>query len=373
MTEEIFRYSPAAVSPPGATLSELIEERGIAQAELARRMGRPVNAVNEMVLGTKEITEDTALELERVLGVPAHFWLAREARYREFLARQRDAERAEGRVAWLDSLPLKQLQAIGVLPAGRLTAAFKASLVDSALRFFGVASPEGWHEQYGRVHAAFRRANPTRQTDNAAITAWLRLGEVAAATASANEGLAPFNAAAFQASIPAMRALTTQPAAAIGPGLAALCAQAGVTLLFVPPLPGTHVSGVARWLGDRPLIQLSLLGKWNDVFWFSYFHEVAHILKHLKRAVFLDDASASATVQSKEEREADEFAANVLIPPAERERLRKMAITPASVHAFSRSIRVHPGIVVGCLQHMGLVNYASPLTRLKDRYDIAAV
>ena len=156
-------------------MAELIEERGIAQAELARRMGRPANAINEMVLGVKEITEDTALELERVLGVPAHFWLAREARYRECLARQRDAGRADARIAWLDSLPVKQLQAIGVLPPGRLTAAFKASLIDSALRFFGVASPEGWHEQYGRMHAAFRRANPAKQTDNAAITAWLRL------------------------------------------------------------------------------------------------------------------------------------------------------------------------------------------------------
>jgi HTH-type transcriptional regulator / antitoxin HigA len=61
----------------------------------------------------------------------------------------------------------------------------------------------------------------------------------------------------------------------------------------------THVSAVARWLGDRPLIQLSLFGKWSDVFWFSFFHEIAHILKHPKRAVFLDDASSGVTVQNK--------------------------------------------------------------------------
>lgn len=367
MTELTLNYRPSEVSPPGTTLADLIEERGIAQAELARRMGRPLNAVNEMVLGAKEITEDTALELERVLGTPAHFWLAREAKYREFLARQRDAGRAESRLVWLDKLPLKQLQEIGALPPGRLTASFKASLIEPALRFFGVASPEGWVDQYGRVQAAFRRANPAKQTDNAAITAWLRLGEIAALNAE----LPAYNAETLQAAIPAMRALTVRPASEIGHGLTSLCSQAGVVLLFLPPFAGTHVSGVARWLGDRPLIQLSLLGKWNDIFWFSFFHEVAHILKHPKRAVFLDDASSGDNTKSKEEKEADQFAEDVLITPADRRRLGRIDLTASAVRAFAEEIEVHPGIVVGCLQHLGLVRYDNPLTQLKDRYQIA--
>lgn len=370
MTEKNLSYQPAEVSPPGGTLAELIEERGIAQAELARRMGRPINAINEMILGSKEITEDTALELERVLGTPAHFWLNRESRYREFLARQRDAARAVDRIEWLDKLPLKQLQALGVLPAGRLTATFKAALIEPALRFFGVASPEGWQVQYGRVHAAFRRANPARQTDNAAITAWLRLGEIDAAEKA--EALPAFDAARLLRSVQDMRALTTQPAHEIGSALTAACAEAGVLLLFVAPLAGTHVSGVARWLGERPLIQMSLLGKWNDVFWFSFFHEVAHILKHPKRAVFLDDASSGAVVNSKEEIEANQFAADVLIPPVDRKRLEQLALTSESVRALASDLQIHPGLVVGALQHVGRVSYASPLTKLKERYEIAA-
>ena len=372
MTESNLGYRPSVVSPPGATLGELIEERGIAQAELARRMGRPINAVNEMVLGTKEITEDSALELERVLGTPAHFWLAREARYREYLARQRDAGRAESRLEWLGKLPLKQLQESGHLPQGRLTAVFKASLIEPALRFFGVASPEGWEEQYGRVQAAFRRANPSQQTNNTAITAWLRLGEIAAQSSTQSADLPAYRAEKLLANITAMRALSTRPVADIGAGLKTLCAEAGVLLLFVPAFPGTHVSGVARWLGDRPLIQLSLLGKWSDVFWFSFFHEVAHILKHPKRAVFLDDASSGVAVESKEEKEANQFAADVLITPADRQRLGRIDLTTEGIRAYAREINIHPGIVIGCLQHMRLVPYASPLAQLKDRYQLAA-
>ena len=368
MNKDNLNYRPSSVSPPGDTLSELIEERGMSQAELARRMDRPLNAINEIVSGNKEITEDTALELERVLGTPAHFWLARESRYREFLARQRDANRAQSRLQWLEQLPLKQLQAAGHIPKGTLTANFKASLVEPVLQFFGVASPEGWQEQYGRVQAAFRRANPDKQTNNAAITAWLRLGEIQAQKTQ----LPAYNADTLQANITAMRALTTHNAADIGPQLTALCAQAGVLLAFVPPFAGTHVSGVARWLGDTPLIQLSLLGKWNDIFWFSFFHEVAHILKHPKRAVFLDDASAGSATQSKEEKEADQFAASTLIAPADRARLGQIELTTNGIKVFARSIGIHPGIVVGSLQHMGLVRYDSPLTKLKDRYELTA-
>lgn len=370
MTELNLSYQPKDVSPPGDTLAELIDELGISQAELARRMGRPLNPVNEMILGTKEITEDTALELERVLGTPAHFWLAREAKYREFLARQRDANRMPDRMAWLESLPLKQLQAIGKLPSGRLTPAFKTTLADAALRFFGVASPEGWQDQYGKVQAAFRRANPAQQTNTYAITAWLRLGEIEAQKSVQSTNLPAYSAEKLQANIAAMRSLSTRPAAEIGIGLKAYCAEAGVLLLFIPPFTSTHVSGVARWLGDRPLIQLSLLGKWSDVFWFSFFHEVAHILKHPKRAVFLDDASSGAATSSKEEKEADQFAADVLVTPADRRRLGQIALTANGVRTFAQEIDIHAGIVVGCLQHLKLVGYASPLSSLKDRYQL---
>ena len=372
MNEPNLTYQPSTVSPPGSTLLELLEERGITQAELARRMGRPLNPINEMILGAKEITEDTALELERVLGTPAHFWLAREANYRESLARKRDAIRMPDRLEWLDSLPLKQLQKIGKLPTGTLTAAFKANLIEPTLRFFGVASPEGWQEQYGKVQASFRRANPAKQTNNAAITAWLRMGEIEAQTIMQTDDLPPYQADKLFDNISAMRELSTQSAPQIGHNLGKLCAEAGVILLFIAPFPGTHVSGVARWIADRPLIQLSLLGKFNDIFWFSFFHEIAHILKHPKKAVFLDDASAGNTIQTKEEQEADQFAANALIAPSDRKRLPQIKLEFASVKSFASDIGVHPGIVVGAMQHAKLLPYAHPLNSLRERYELKA-
>lgn len=368
MTETLPVYAPRDVSPPGDTLRDLMDERALSQAELARRLGRPAQAINEIVAGKKEITEDTALELERVLQVPAHFWLAREARYREYLARERAALSHKAHLPWVKRFPLKALQDAGVLPAGRLTASFSEQLVEPLLRFFGVASPEGWAAQYDQLQAQFRRARPEKQTDVAAITAWLRMGELAASRLQT----ADYDAAAFEAALPAMRALSLQAPQAIGPGLTRLCAQAGVALVFVAALPGTHVTGVARWVGGKPLIQLSLLSKWNDGFWFSFFHEVGHVLKHPTRAVFLDDASSGEAVQSPAEQEANRFATDMLIPRARQPELLQLPLTFEAIEAFAREVGVHPGIVVGQLQHRRRIGYDHALTRLKARYSLSA-
>ena len=75
--------------PPGATLRQELAARGMSQRKLARAMGRPVQAVNRIVLGRKALTPRTALELESVLGVPAELWTRLEADYRLALERAR--------------------------------------------------------------------------------------------------------------------------------------------------------------------------------------------------------------------------------------------------------------------------------------------
>ena len=76
------QYMPDNVSPPGDTLLETIETLGISQSELAERMGRPKKTINEIIKGKTAVTPDTALQLERVLGVPASFWNNRVRQYR---------------------------------------------------------------------------------------------------------------------------------------------------------------------------------------------------------------------------------------------------------------------------------------------------
>ncbi len=92
------QYAPDFVSPPGETLEETLEVIGMSQAELAERTSRPKKMINEIIQGTAAITPETALQLERVLGVPASFWNERERQYREFLAQQEETRQLEGQL-----------------------------------------------------------------------------------------------------------------------------------------------------------------------------------------------------------------------------------------------------------------------------------
>jgi len=86
---------PDIAIPPGEYLAEEIGARGLTQKELARRMGRPVNAINEIVNGKKAITAETALQLEAVMPeIPARFWLNLETDYQ--LTKALISRRAQG-------------------------------------------------------------------------------------------------------------------------------------------------------------------------------------------------------------------------------------------------------------------------------------
>lgn len=344
-------FAPDWASPPGDTMLDIIEERGWTQTELAQRMGFSSKHINQLIKGKVPLTEDAAVRLERVLGSSVGFWLAREARFRERCARLEAAEKHAGWTAWLDELPLKEMMAIGGIAKCRIDAKSKPGLVEACLRFFGVASPEDWRAHYGEMEAAFRRSRE-EQSDVGAISAWLRMGEQVAEKLDGPK----FDRGRFIAALDEARTLTVLGPEEFEPRLRAAFHQAGIAFVLVPAIPKAHVSGVARWLNPhRPLIQMSLYGKTNDKFWFTLFHEAAHILLHTKekKTVYLDDPS-KADLNSIEEQEANDWAGNILIPEVHVPLLRCLR-SKADVCGFAQSIGIHPGIVVGRLQHDELI------------------
>lgn len=354
MTDLDAPFAPDWVSPPGDTIADVLEERGWTQAQLARRLGYTEKHVSQFINGKASITEETASRLERVIGSTAGFWLRREALYRERQERQKFVMRCAGWTGWLDRLPLKELMAFEAIPRLRLVDKNKPALVESCLRFFGVASPDDWEAVYPGMQAQYRRSR-AEQSDLGAIAAWLRLGEK---QAEGYEG-PKYDRARFERALKDIRALTLEPPQMFEPRMRRLLCEAGVALALVPAIPRAHVSGVARWLSpSRPLIQLSLYGKTNDRFWFTFFHEAAHILLHGtsaedRKAVFLDDPDGTTSDDAREH-EANQWAADFLIPARYAEALSGLK-TKAAVSAFAQELYLHPGIVVGRMQHEKII------------------
>lgn len=335
MTELSASFAPDWVLPPGASILELAEDRGWTQAELARRLGYSEKHISQLINGKVPITVDAAGRLERVLGSTMDFWLTLEANYQRHKARLEATERYAGWTPWLDNLPLKDLMACGTIVKRRMDAKNKPELVEACLRFFGVASPDEWRVHYGGMQMAFRRSR-AEQCDVGAISAWLRLGEQQAEKLDSPE----YDRERFQHALREIRGLTCETPEIFEPKMRVLLRDAGVLLVFVPSIPRAHVSGVARWLSPtRPLIQLSLYGKTNDKFWFTFFHEAAHILLHAnnkedKKSIFLDDPNAARTADPREH-EANTWAGDWLIP-AQTAALLPSLRSKAAVCEFAR-------------------------------------
>lgn len=343
MTSPANEYRPDYVSPPGDTLAELLEEREMSQAELADRTGRPKKTINEIIQGKTAITPETALQLERVLGVPASFWLKREQQYREFLARQDDTEHLGQQVGWLNSVPWREMAKRGWIEQCDDT----VDQLRAVLRFFGIASPNQWEA----VAAAFRQSQAFAANEMA-VAAWLREGERLAQAIDC----APFDADRFRHALQEARALSRENPEQGFVRLPAICAPAGVAVVIVPELPQTRLCGAARWLTPtKALIQLSLRYKRDDQFWFSFFHEAGHILLHGKREAHLDEEDRERT---EKEEQANRFAANLLIPPDALGVFlgqRRGPISQVQVEQFAAKLGIAPGIVVGRLQREKLL------------------
>lgn len=369
MTESATRFAPDWASPPGDTIADLLEERGWSQQELAQRLDYSEKHVSQLINGKVPLTEDAAARLASVLGAPVGFWLKREAQYREQLAVLAAKKRFAEWVDWLDELPVPEMMKLGWVEKRRRDAGTKPVIVEECLSFFGVASPDGWWARYGGLQLQFRRSRPD-QCDLGAIAAWLRKGEIAAEQRTGPR----YDEAKFKRALEEMRSLTVLSPEQFAPHLDALFRDSGVIFELVPAIPRAYVSGVARWLEvDRPLIQLSLFGKTNDKFWFTLFHEAAHILLHgkskkSKESVFLDDP-ARQTSTSAQEREANDWAGEWLIP-REFSGLLTQLTTKQAVAEFAHHLGIHPGIVVGRLQHDGII-HPSWMNDLKDSFRIA--
>jgi HTH-type transcriptional regulator/antitoxin HigA len=360
MATEKRPYSDLPI-PPGYYLAEVLAELGMTQAGLARRIGRPTQAINEIVKGEKAITPATALQLERAIGVPAHIWTGLEGRYQLVQARTEERRQLQRELTYLERVPYKQLADLGCV----LKTRDKENKIRELHGFYGVSSLANVPE-VGAFAASFRIAG-TRLASDYALAAWIRCAELRAAKLP----VGVFDKSELARSLAGIRPLSRKDSGEFVPELKGLLARCGVSLVLLPHFPKTYAHGATFWpRPDRAVLTMSIRGKWADVFWFSLFHEIGHLVLH-RKVTFIDSDKVLPELAGQE-KEANEFAANALIAPQSfGEFIRKKDFSGEAIRAFAREIDVSFGIVIGRLQHEGLVPQQSDLNRLRERFDWA--
>ena len=341
--------------PPGETLAELLEYFEMSQKDLSVRLGVSQKTISEIINGKAPISPATALGLGDVFEPDPSYWLALEANYQADLIRIAAKKQVRAEVVqFADYIePYNEMARLGWVPRTR-----NAEEKVINLRKYCRVSSLAYIPNLPSA-ANFRKGNIGKQS-LFALTAWMQKGEDIAAEIKTK----PFSSQRLKDVVPKLRQVTFQ-GKDIGHEIRDLCASAGVAITFAPPLKGTHVNGATRWLTpEKANIHLSLLGAYADIFWFTLFHEIGHILLgHSKKTSSVSCYNGSTPVvvigSREDEDAADKFANDTLIPEKEYvDFIRYTArFNDGAVDKFAKSVGIYSGIVWGRLAHEGKINW----------------
>ena len=354
--KEFFTDSPVH---PGEHLRETIELLGISQTKLANRIGLSRKVINEIISGKAPITPKTSILLERVIKTPAHVWNNLQRNYDLNIAYILEQKKLEKDSHLLSNFPITKMVRYGWIPKRNN----KIEKVKSLYNFFGIGSLNNFEHSLAINFRRSSRINISKE----AVFAWLRKGELEVQLITTKS----YNKNGLKKCLQKLRSLTKTDPKIFQPEIIKLCSEVGVAVAFIPELPKVCVNGATFWVNNqKAAVLLSLRYKRNDQLWFSFFHEIGHILLHNKRESFveLDDDNLSEDEQRKE-KDANEFAANLLIPPREWDVIKyNMPFSRQKVLSFAENLDIAPGIIVGRLQREGFIPFTH-LNGLKEKYE----
>ena len=343
-------YFPESRPHPGEILAEKLQEMGMGPKEFAVRSRKPEQTINAILKGRSAITPDMAVQFEAVTGIPVHFWMNSQQAYDELIARRKYEATIEAATEWARNFPTLQMGKMGWIESSR-NIKLKAK---ELLNFFGFSDHHAWEAYFlkGELKVAFRISLSGTHNPHA-ISAWLRKGELQAKQLFAK----PYSEKTFREILPSIKAIMAEHPCDFFPRLQNLCLSAGVKVIHTPNLPKAPINGATRWINDHPLIQLTGRYKGNDIFWFTFFHEVGHILLHGKKDIFLEDIDYPEKNQNKE-KEADAFAVQwTLNKNQEAEVLSNIELTEQQLYDYAQKFGTHPAIIIGRLQHIGKLKH----------------
>ena len=347
------RSSSYIATPPGATIKEQLVDRGMTQKEFAARMDMSEKHISKLINGEVQLTSETSVRLEMVLGVPAKFWNNLEAIYREKIIKAEAENAMDADSEMARQFPYSEMAKFGWVPE---SGAVREKVINLR-RFFEVVNLSLLeNDQITRI--ACRRLAITEKSD-LALMAWAQEAKLKARSIQT----ASINIKGLISSMEEIRKMTVLKSEEFCPRIKGLLADCGIALVFLPHLKGSFLQGATFLDGNKIVVGLTAKCEDADKFWFSLFHELAHIvLGHVGKTNGTSDADESA---------ADEWAGDTLIPlevfePFKREK----DYTERMVLKFAKAQGIAPGIVVGRMQREGMIK-SGTMNGLKDKYEIA--
>ena len=343
-------YHPQTVTHPGYILQEALEDYNIGSKEFAVKTGKPEKTISAVLKEKSSITPEMAILFEKVLQIPASFWLEAQKNYDEYLARIRYKSTINDAMEWARSFPYSSMVKFGWVAATRKV----EEKVLNLFSFFGVSSLQSFEDFYfnQKTQVSFR-ISLKNQKHALSIAAWLKQGELQSRELPNN----PYSEKRLRDSLHSLKNLMAKQPTGFFAELQQICLEAGVKVVHTPCLPNTSIHGSTRWLGQVPLIQLSGRYNRNDIFWFTFFHEIGHILLHGKKYISIENIDIEGEIAAFE-KEADAFASDIILKDEDLDAILISITTPKDLIPLAKKYNTHPACIVGRLHHKKLLHYS---------------
>lgn len=339
---------PNWIRHPGFYIKEEMDARGWNQRDLAFVLGVPEQAVNMIVSGKRGISPDMARALGDAFDVHPDLFANLQKDYDMAQTKQPKAG-----IALLGKMqinyPVREM-----VNRGWLVNADADTIRQQLARFFEV--PDVAEIPY--IDHAAKKRNPYEERDiPAPQLAWLfRVKQIAKSISVPN-----YSERKLREAVAEMQHLMLEPEQTRE--VPRLLMECGVRFVIVEKLTNAKIDGVCFWLGDSPVIGMSIQRDTIDNFWFVLRHEIEHVLrKHGQQQEIIDSdlRTGEGTGKREEEKIANDEAREFCVPWNKFENFmirKKPFYYEKDVVAFSRHMSRHPGVVVGQMQRY-LNNYA---------------
>lgn len=341
--QKIIGLSPDLIIHPGETLTEILEDRDMSQKELAIRTGMTEKHISTVVKGQKNISVAFAKKLEYALGIDASFWINLQANYdRELLEFEEVNNITEAELGILK--PLKQVMEYMVSRRWLIENINEAEKVLCLRKILAVSNLTAIpHITY---NAAYRAQVATNiNVDTYVLYAWQRICELVTKDIVVSDEL---NISLLRDSISEIKKLMFEDINIVQGKLENIFAKCGIAFKIVKHFKGAPVQGFIKKTNDEKLILcMTIRQNRADIFWFTLFHEIGHIINEDIRQRFIDFNSAQSDMEAK----ADAFARDVLMDARDyKEFVMKRDFSMSAINTFAKEQGVRSYIVIGRLQ-----------------------
>ncbi len=358
MVENTTGYCLDLLIHPGETLKELLEDKGMSQKELSIRTGFTEKHISTVIHGNKGISNNFAKNLGYVFDIEASFWCNLQSEYDQEVIRFNELNNiSKEEIGILTNL--KQIIEYFIEKSMLTEDDNRSAIVMKLRKILGISNLANIPQL--SMQGAFR-ASASNAVDPYVMCAWQKICELKLHNMNVEKTL---DTDMLKSYIPQIKRLIFKEPNSMREELKKIFADCGIAFNIVRHFKGAPVQGFIKKTDEgKMLLCLTIRQSFADIFWFTLFHEIGHILNGDVKSFFFDFDFKKDEIEKR----ADEFASNVLISKATIERfLKKSDFSLEAIKLLAAKEDIPLFIIIGRLQKEGVIDY-SKYSEFKIRY-----